>query len=95
MGKFFKGVYNLYTDTIHRYEQGHGQVLPPDRRISGLSRMRRVNCWVMDTDFYEEVELVRGASHTFDKALLRGNRPPYSLELRSVILVSGKCWMIS
>ena len=49
MGKFFKGVYNLYTDTIHCYEQGHGQVLPPDRRISGLSPTRRVTCWEMNT----------------------------------------------
>jgi peptide chain release factor 3 len=78
MGKFFKGVYNLYTDTIHCYEQGHGQVLPPDRRISGLdSDEARDLLGDEYDDFYDEIELVRGASHTFDKALfLEGKQTP-------------------
>ena len=36
MGSYFKGVYNLYTDTIHRYFAGHGSELHPDERIEGL-----------------------------------------------------------
>jgi len=32
MGQDFKGVYNLYTDTIHRYTPGQGSVLPDDER---------------------------------------------------------------
>jgi hypothetical protein len=36
MGDTFRGVYNLYTDTIHRFERGHNAVLPPDARIEGL-----------------------------------------------------------
>ena len=49
MGKFFKGVYNLYTDTIHCFEQGNGQVLPPDTRIQGLIRMKRGRSSMMST----------------------------------------------
>ena len=78
MGQFFKGVYNLYTDTIHCYEQGHGQVLPPDRRISGLESNEARELLGDDyDDFFDEIELVRGASHTFDVGLfLAGKQTP-------------------
>src|SRR5210317_2444386 len=36
MGKEFKGVYNLYSDTIHCFKPGHGHTLHPDERIEGL-----------------------------------------------------------
>ncbi|MDG1032806.1 MAG: peptide chain release factor 3, partial [Luminiphilus sp.] len=78
MGKFFKGVYNLYTDTIHCYEQGHGQVLPPDRCIKGLESAEARALLDDDyDDFCDEIELVRGASHTFDRSLfLAGKQTP-------------------
>ena len=36
MGKEFKGVYNLYSDTIHVYQQGQGHQIPEDVQIKGL-----------------------------------------------------------
>ena len=70
MGSFFKGVYNLYTDTIHCYTPGQGAVLPEDIRIQGLdSDEARELLGEEYDDFLEEVELVRGASHEFDLEL--------------------------
>ncbi|MEM1110953.1 MAG: peptide chain release factor 3 [Pseudomonadota bacterium] len=67
MGSFFKGVYNLYTDTIHRYFQGHGHEHHPDERIQGLDSDAARELLGEDyEDFVEEIELVRGASHEFD-----------------------------
>ena len=42
MGRGFRGVYNLYTDTIHVYEQGKGRTLTDDVRVSGLQSHRLV-----------------------------------------------------
>src|SRR6056300_49740 len=36
MGKQFKGVYNLYTDTIHVYKSGQGHILSEDVQVKGL-----------------------------------------------------------
>ncbi|MEH6587580.1 MAG: peptide chain release factor 3 [Halioglobus sp.] len=67
MGQFFKGVYNLYTDTIHRYTAGQGSVLSDDVRIQGIESPEARQLLGEDyDDFLEEVELVRGASHEFD-----------------------------
>ena len=97
MGKFFKGVYNLYTDTIHCFEQGNGQVLPPDTRIQGLdSDEARALLDDEYDDFCDEIELVRGASHEFDKdRYLAGQQTPSFLERHLVISVFAKCLMIS
>lgn len=66
MGQEFKGVYNLYTDTIHQYTPGQGSVLPPDLRIEGLaSGQARALLHDGYERFCEEIELVRGASHQF------------------------------
>jgi peptide chain release factor 3 len=70
MGSFFKGVYNLYTDTIHCYTPGKGAVLPEDIRIEGLDSDPARELLGEDyDDFLEEIELVRGASHEFDLEL--------------------------
>ncbi len=67
MGSLFKGVYNLYTDTIHIYTPGKGAVLPEDKRIAGLDSAGARELLGDDYDeFVEEIELVRGASHEFD-----------------------------
>jgi len=78
MGSEFKGVYNLYTDTIHRYSPGRGSVLPDDVRIAGLaSDEARTLLGDAYESFCEEMELVRGASHAFDReAFLAGRLSP-------------------
>ena len=78
MGSFFKGVYNLYTDVIHKYTPGQGSVLPDDDRIEGLDSPGARELLAEDyDDFIEEIELVRGASHTFDQdAFLAGKLTP-------------------
>lgn len=78
MGREFKGVYNLYTDTIHCYTPGQGSVLPDDVRIDGLeSDAARELLGEEYEDFLEEIELVRGASHAFDlDAFLAGKLSP-------------------
>lgn len=78
MGKEFKGVYNLYTDTIQRYTPGQGGQLPDDIRIDGLdSAEARELLGEEYDDFVDEVELVRGASHEFElEAFLAGRLSP-------------------
>ncbi|TQV80127.1 peptide chain release factor 3 [Exilibacterium tricleocarpae] len=67
MGKEFKGVYNLYTDTLHIYQSGMGHTLPEDIRIEGLhSDAASELLGAYADDIREEIELVRGATHTFD-----------------------------
>ncbi|ROR98785.1 peptide chain release factor 3 [Sinobacterium caligoides] len=67
MGKEFQGVYNLYTDTIHVFEQGKNFVLGDDIRIQGLaSDEAKEYLGIYYDDIVEELELVRGASHEFN-----------------------------
>ena len=64
MGKLFKGLYNLYTDTIHVFQSGSNFVIPEDVQIKGLdSEGARELLGIYYDDFVEEIELVRGASH--------------------------------
>ena len=78
MGREFKGVYNLYTDKIHVFEQGQGHTIPEDRQISGLDNDEaRELLGVYYEDLVEELELVRGASHEFElDAYLAGTMTP-------------------
>lgn len=78
MGKEFKGVYNLYTDTIHVFQQGQSNVIPDDVQIKGLeSDEARELLGVYYDDYLEEIDLVRGASHEFDLELyLAGQLTP-------------------
>jgi peptide chain release factor 3 len=76
MGKGFRGVYNLYTDTISffdpRADKGTSEI------IQGLDnpRLDEVLGRVAD-DLRVDIELVRGASHTFDQArFLDGKQTP-------------------
>jgi len=67
MGSFFKGVYNLYTDTIHVFEAGKGALLAEQKLITGLDSADARS--LLDDDYedvVEEIELVKGASHQFD-----------------------------
>ncbi len=78
MGKGFKGCYNLYTDTIHVYKQGQGHQLHEDIRIEGIASAEAdVLLGSYADDFRDEIELVRGASHQFDReAYLKGELTP-------------------
>ncbi|BBB28517.1 peptide chain release factor 3 [Neptunomonas japonica] len=78
MSTFFKGVYNLYTDTIHVYKAGQSAVLSDDTKIHGLESVEARELLGDDyDDFVDEIELVRGASHEFDQeAFLAGKQTP-------------------
>lgn len=78
MGKSFKGVYNIYTDTIHVYQHGQGSVIPEDKRIEGLDSEAAKNLLgAYYDDICEEIELVRGATHQFElEAYLAGQMTP-------------------
>ncbi|GAB5415062.1 MAG: peptide chain release factor 3 [Congregibacter sp.] len=78
MADQFRGVYNLYTDTIHCFEKGHNAVLPPDKQIQGLDSEEARQLLGEDyAEFCDEIELVRGASHEFDEAeFLAGKLTP-------------------
>jgi peptide chain release factor 3 len=78
MGRAFKGLYNLYTDTIHVFEHQGGHLLPDDIRIEGLQSDEAKALLDDEYDnFVEEVELVRGASHQFElQEYLEGKMTP-------------------
>jgi len=78
MGKEFKGAYNLYTDTIHVYQQGMGHKLNDDIQIQGLDSDEATTLFgVYADDIREEMELVRGATHEFNReAYLEGRLTP-------------------
>lgn len=78
MGKEFKGVYNLYTDTIHVFKSGQGHTIPEDTRIQGLDSAEAEEVLgVYAEEIRAEIELVRGATHEFElDAYLRGELTP-------------------
>ena len=78
MGKEFKGVYNLYTDTIHVFQQGKGHILSEDIRINGLDSDEATELLGAYAEVTrEEIELVRGATNEFDlEMMLAGQLTP-------------------
>lgn len=69
MGSRFKGVYHLYDDEIHVFEAGHGDVASEARIIKGVGSEEAAAFLGDDLEaFKDEIELVKGASHEFDKA---------------------------
>jgi peptide chain release factor 3 len=78
MGRDFRGVYNLYTDTIHCFQPGQGAVLVDENLIAGLdSSEARALLGDEYQDFVDQVELVKGASHEFSlQAFLEGQLTP-------------------
>ncbi|CAM3757312.1 peptide chain release factor 3 [Parendozoicomonas haliclonae] len=78
MAKSFKGVYNLYTDTIHVFQPGKGHTIPDDVRIQGLeSDEAKELLGDYHEEFVDEIELVRGASHEFDmEEFMAGQQTP-------------------
>lgn len=78
MGKEFKGVYNLYTDTITVYQKGMGHTIQEEVLIQGLDSVEaKTLLGVYADDVKDEIELVRGATHKFDRdAYLAGELTP-------------------
>jgi len=73
MGCSFKGIYDLINDRIICYKQGQGHHIYEYELIIGLdSNAAREYLGTDYDDFCEEIELVRGASHTFSEADFRG-----------------------
>ncbi|MDO6682012.1 MULTISPECIES: peptide chain release factor 3 [unclassified Oceanobacter] len=68
MGKAFKGVYNLVTDTIHVFQPGQASIVPDDTRIQGIESAEALALLGEElvTELIDEIELVRGASYEFD-----------------------------
>lgn len=78
MGKEFKGIYNLYTDTVHLYEHGQDSEIRQVKKIQGLDSAEATRCLgVYVEDFKSQIELVRGASHEFNlEACMTGRQTP-------------------
>jgi peptide chain release factor 3 len=68
MGKAFKGIYNLLTDTIHVFQPGQASVVPDDVQIQGLEsdEAKALLGDDMVEELVDEIELVKGASYDFD-----------------------------
>ncbi len=78
MGKRFRGVYDLYNDRIIIMSATHGGKKLDGEVIQNLDNPRLDELFGDQiTEFREEVELVRGASHEFDhEAYLKGELTP-------------------
>ncbi len=78
MGKRFKGVFDLRTETTHLFSATHGGKIQEGEVIEGLDNPR-LDELVGDQaeELREEIELVRGASHALDlEAYGRGELTP-------------------
>ena len=67
MGKFFKGIYDLYSDEVTLFEGGHGHEIHPYKKIKGLANAKDEIGMDLYDDLEMEIDLVRGASHEFDQ----------------------------
>ena len=78
MGKRFRGIYHLHEDAIYLYQSGANEKIGEIKRIDGIdSEAVSQALGDMAEELREEVELVRGASHTFDfEAYRKGEQSP-------------------
>jgi len=78
MGQRLKGVYHLLNDEILLYDSGKNYVTQQAKVIKGLNNPELDAVLGRDAaEFREEIELVKGASHAFDKqAYLAGTQSP-------------------
>lgn len=78
MGKRFKGVYHLGRDAVHLYSPTHGGKIQQGEVIQGLGNPRLDEVLGSQAqELREELELVHGASHAFDRdAYLAGRLTP-------------------
>jgi peptide chain release factor 3 len=78
MGRDFKGVYHLYEDAVYLYQPGKNAIQQEGEKIVGLHNPE-LDALLGDLahELRNTVELVKGASHAFDKAaFLRGELTP-------------------
>ncbi|MEW6353372.1 MAG: peptide chain release factor 3 [Pseudomonadota bacterium] len=67
MGKGFKGIFHLAHDSVHLYSPTHGGKIQKGEVIQGLANPRLDELFgSLADELRAEIELVRGASHTFD-----------------------------
>ncbi len=72
MGKAFKGVFNLVTQSVHLFSATHGGKINEGEVIEGLNNPRLDEILgTVAQELREEIELVQGASHEFDMELYR------------------------
>ena len=78
MGKNFKGVFNLATDTVHFFSATHGGKIQQGDVIEGLDNPQLDEVLGhMAEEIREEIELVKGASHEFNlEAYQQGKLTP-------------------
>ncbi len=78
MGKRFKGVFDLRSETTHLYSATHGGKIQQGEVIEGLDNPRLDELVGHQADeLRDEIELVRGASHELDlAAYARGELTP-------------------
>ncbi|CCP08330.1 peptide chain release factor 3 [Erwinia amylovora MR1] len=94
-GKLFKGVYHLYKDETYLYQSGKGHTIQEVRIVKGLDNPELDAAIGEDlaAQLRDELELVQGASHEFDRdAFLKGKLSPVFLVRRWVILALTICW---
>jgi peptide chain release factor 3 len=78
MGREFKGVYHLYEDAVYLYEPGKNTIQQEGTKINGLHNPE-LDKILGDyaAELRANVELVKGASHEFDKEqFLKGQLTP-------------------
>lgn len=78
MGKFFKGIYHLLEDKIYLYQPGQQHKVKDVSVIDGLDNPEfDTLCGDIAQETRDELALVKGASHAFDKNLfLQGKLTP-------------------
>lgn len=78
MGKFFKGIYHLQEDRVYLYNAGQNYRTQESQIIEGLDNPEIDQLLGQQAaEFRTELELVLGASHSFDQeAFLRGELTP-------------------
>jgi len=78
MGKLFKGVYHLLEDTVLLFEPGKGATVPVPEIIQGINNpLLDEKCGSIITEFREQLDLIKGASHAYDHAaFLSGKLTP-------------------
>jgi len=79
MGKRFKGIYHLREDAVYLFERtGDKGQRPEELRIKGIDNPELdAKLGDMAEELRAEIDLVKGASHSFDKtAYLKGDMTP-------------------
>jgi len=75
MGKRLKGIYHLLEDSVHLYEAGKNERRQDVNVIKGLENPELDDVLGdMASELRDEIELVKGASHEFDKAAYLAGR---------------------